>query len=99
MRPAWTRSRCTWTGWTDARRSRPGHRTAGLTLEHARDGFARLGAAWERGRTELDLAEALAAVGRSDDARAAMEASAADLERVGALIEIERLRSLRAGLG
>jgi len=67
-------------------------------LEHAREGFTRLGAAWERGRTELDLAEALATVGRSRDARAAVEASAPDLERVGALIEIERLRSLQAGL-
>jgi hypothetical protein len=53
---------------------------------------------WERGRTELDLAEAFASAGRTDEARAAIVASAADLERVGALIETERLRSIRARL-
>ena len=53
----------------------------------------------ERARTELDLAEAFATTGRTDEARAAIEASAADLERAGALIEIERLRSLRRSAG
>ena len=67
-------------------------------LERARSGYARLGAVWERGRTELDLAEAFASAGRTDEARAAIVASAADLERVGALIETERLRSIRARL-
>ena len=67
-------------------------------LDVAREGFARLGAAWERARTELDLAEALASAGRTDDARAAMDASKADIERIGALIEAARLRSLRAEL-
>jgi len=32
-------------------------------LERARGGYARLGAVWERGRTELDLAEAFASGG------------------------------------
>jgi len=36
--------------------------------------------------------------GRTDEARAAIVASAADLERVGALIETDRLRSIRARL-
>jgi class 3 adenylate cyclase len=67
-------------------------------LGGARDGFARLGAAWERARTELDLAGALVSAGRTDDAREALEAAAADIERAGALIEIDRMRSLRAGL-
>jgi hypothetical protein len=67
-------------------------------LERARQAYARLGAAWERARTELDLAEAFASAGRTDEARAAIEASAADLERVGSLIETERLRSIRARL-
>jgi tetratricopeptide (TPR) repeat protein len=66
-------------------------------LERARVGFARLGATWDRGRTELDLAEAFASIGRTDEARAVTEAATADIERVGALIETERLRSMRAG--
>ena len=64
-------------------------------LKRARQGFARLGAAWERARTELDLADALASAGKPDEARGAAEAAAADIERVGALIETDRLRSIR----
>ena len=64
-------------------------------LERARGLYARLGAVWERARTELDLAEAFASAGRNDEARAAIVASAAELERIGALIETDRLRSLR----
>jgi class 3 adenylate cyclase len=77
---------------------------AGLTdrgielLGEAGKGFDDLGAAWERARTQLDLAEALGSADRHDEARSTVDASAADLERVGALIEIDRLRSLRAGL-
>jgi hypothetical protein len=65
------------------------------TLERARDGFAGLGAAWERGRTELDLADALASAGRKDEARLRLDAAKPDLERTGALAELDRLRSLR----
>jgi class 3 adenylate cyclase len=76
-----------------------GRPDAGLeALGRARDGFARLGAAWERARTELDLAEAFASEGRDGNARAALEAAATDIERVGAVIETQRLRSIRAGL-
>ena len=68
-------------------------------LTAARDGFAGLGAAWERARTELDLAEALLAAGRPEEARAEHVAASPDIERVGALLEIERSRSLRGRLG
>jgi len=68
-------------------------------LEHARTGFERLGAAWERARTELDLAEALAATDRYEEGRAHLDAATPDLERVGALLEIERARDLSKRLG
>jgi len=64
-------------------------------LGEAREGFARVGAAWERARTDLDLADALSASGRVEEARAKVDAAAPDLERAGALIELDRLRSLR----
>ena len=67
-------------------------------LAAARDGFADLGAVWERARTELDLAEALAGAGREGDGRTFLEAATPDIERVGALIEIDRERSLRERL-
>ena len=68
-------------------------------LGRARDGFGRLGATWERARTELELAEALAGAGASQDGEAIADAAAADLERVGALLELDRLRALRLRLG
>jgi hypothetical protein len=69
------------------------------TLERARDAFARIGAAWERGRTELDLADALASAGRGAEAPKLLDAAKPALERAGALIELDRLRSLRDLLG
>ena len=68
-------------------------------LAFARDGFDRLGAAWERARTQLDLAEASLIAGRREDARAGLDAATPVIERVGALLEIERSRALRGGLG
>jgi hypothetical protein len=68
-------------------------------LVRARDGFGRLGAVWERARTELDLAEALAESGASSDARSMADAAAPDLRRVGALLELDRLQVLRTRLG
>ena len=68
-------------------------------LETARAGFERVGATWERARTELDMAEASLADGRLEQARALADAAAPDLERVGALLELDRLRALRARLG
>ncbi len=69
------------------------------SLERARAGLAELGAAWERARTELDIADALAGLGREGDARAQLEAAAPDLERAGAMLELERLRGLGARIG
>jgi len=69
------------------------------TLVRARDGFARLGAAWERGRTELDLSDAFATIGLGAEAQMLLDAAKPDLERAGALIELDRLRSLRDRLG
>jgi hypothetical protein len=72
---------------------------AGLeSLERARSGFAGLGATWERARTELDKADALVRAGRTDEAAELVQAAGSDIERVGALIELERLRSLRERL-
>jgi hypothetical protein len=68
-----------------------------LTL--ARDGFGRIEAAWERACTELSLAETLVAAGRARDAGPVLEAAAPDLERAGALIELDQLRALRVPLG
>ena len=69
------------------------------TLEAARVGFERLGATWECARTELDMAEACLGDGRIDEAGAMAEAASPDLERVGALLELDRMRALRAALG
>ena len=68
-------------------------------LTAARDGFEGLGAAWERARTELDLAEALLSRAGREEARTELGAAAPDIERVGARIEIERSRDLRGRLG
>jgi class 3 adenylate cyclase len=69
------------------------------SLERAREGFLDLGAAWERARTELDIADALADLGRGNDARARLDEASRDLERAGALIELERLKELRSRVG
>ena len=68
-------------------------------LGDAREGFARLGATWERARTDLDVADALSASGRVEEARATLDDAAPELERAGALVELERLRALRERLG
>ncbi|MEX2204121.1 MAG: adenylate/guanylate cyclase domain-containing protein [Actinomycetota bacterium] len=67
-------------------------------LERAREGFAGLGAAWERAVTELDLAQALAVSRRPDDARSIIEKADPDLRRAGALIELARLGALQSDL-
>ncbi len=66
-------------------------------LRRARGGFDRIGAAWERARTDLDVADARVSVGRFDEARTITVAASPDLERAGALLELERLRSLLGG--
>jgi class 3 adenylate cyclase len=67
-------------------------------LERARQGFAGLGAVWERAVTELDLAQALVSAGDPDQAASVLAAAAPDLERSGARSEIERLEQFRRGL-
>jgi class 3 adenylate cyclase len=68
-------------------------------LEAARDGFGRLAANWERARTELDMAEILVGSDRAGEARALVEAAAPDLERAGALLELERASDIGRRLG
>jgi class 3 adenylate cyclase len=68
-------------------------------LERARVEFAELGAMWERARTELDIAYVLSGLGRDDESRTTLDAASPDLERAGALIELERLGSLRSRVG
>jgi class 3 adenylate cyclase/tetratricopeptide (TPR) repeat protein len=68
-------------------------------LSIAHDGFDGLGATWERARTLLDLAGGRTDAGRSVEAQAALDAAAPDLERAGALIELERLRELSKAAG
>jgi len=70
-----------------------------VILERARTGFAGLGATWERARTELDMAEALVRAGRAGEAGELVRAAGSDLERVGARLELDRLRELRTRLG
>ena len=67
-------------------------------LERAGDGFAGLGATWERAVTDLDLADALAALGRDEDARAVLANAAPVLEQSGAVIELERVGKARGEL-
>ena len=67
-------------------------------LDRARQGFAALGAAWERAGTELDLANALASAGRLADARTTLTAAAPDLERSGSRRELERMQKMRREL-
>ncbi|MGH2417085.1 MAG: ATP-binding protein [Candidatus Limnocylindria bacterium] len=68
-------------------------------LRHARDGFARLEAAWERARTELTLAEALATAGRTNEAAEAASSALATLTALDAPVEIARARELLARAG
>jgi ATP/maltotriose-dependent transcriptional regulator MalT len=64
------------------------------SLERAATGFARLDAAWEVALTELSLGEALAAVGRSEDAGAILIRAAETFERLRVPRELERARAL-----
>ncbi|MGH2673184.1 MAG: hypothetical protein ACRDHC_09425, partial [Actinomycetota bacterium] len=71
---------------------------AAALLERAGEGFAVLSATWERAVTQLDLADALSASGRDEDARVVLARAAPVLEQSGALIELERLRKARGEL-
>ena len=65
---------------------------AATWLERAAAGFAGLEAVPERALTELDLAEALRAAGRDDDAAAAAENAATIFERLGSAKDLARAR-------
>jgi hypothetical protein len=71
---------------------------AATLLERAGEGFAVLGATWERAVTELDLAHALASSGRDEEARAVLAHAGPVLEESGAVIELERLGKARGEL-
>ncbi len=58
-------------------------------LSAASDGFARLGARWEQACTDLDLARALAAAERKEEARARLEPAIAVFEDLSSLRELE----------
>jgi hypothetical protein len=58
--------------------------------------FAEIGAAWEAAVSELTLAEALYALGRTEDAAAALAEAEPALRRAGAVAELERFASLSA---
>jgi class 3 adenylate cyclase/tetratricopeptide (TPR) repeat protein len=63
-------------------------------LERAVAGFADLGAAWERALTELDLAAALSATGRGEEAVLTAASAAETFERLGCVRDLARARAL-----
>lgn len=68
------------------------------SFERAREGFAALSARWEGARTDAFLAEALAAVGRDDDARARLKFAIEVFEELGAAGELRRAAELATRL-
>jgi hypothetical protein len=68
------------------------------SLERAREGFAAVSARWEGARTDAFLAEALAAVGRDDDARARLKFAIEVFEELGATRELRRAAELATRL-
>jgi tetratricopeptide (TPR) repeat protein len=81
-----------------AARARSDLETAIDALSRARGEFHRLGARWERACTELDLAEALAAVKRPDQARACFSGAWSVFEELHSVDELARATELRARL-
>jgi len=69
------------------------------TLEQARQTFSGLGAAWERARTELTIAEALVAAGRVAEGANMADPALATFSSLPAPVEIERARSLSSAEG
>ena len=63
-------------------------------LEAGADGFAALDMAVDAAVVRLDVAEALLALGRRDEARAAVAAAREALERVGYVREVSRASAL-----
>jgi class 3 adenylate cyclase len=66
-------------------------------LAAASAGFAALEAGWEQAVTDLEVAEALTAAGRRDEARAPLASSTAIFEGLGAVAHVQRARSLASG--
>jgi class 3 adenylate cyclase len=67
-------------------------------LEVAREGFGRLGAVWERARTELFLAEALTVAGRHDEALPLLGPAIDVFEALSSMLETRRARALLSEL-
>ena len=67
-------------------------------LSRARAGFHRIGARWERACTELDLAEALAAARRAEQARTTLAGAWSIFEELHSVDELARATELRARL-
>jgi tetratricopeptide (TPR) repeat protein len=70
------------------------HASAVDLLERAGTSFASLGARWDRARTDVFLAEALAAEGRGDEARRWLADAIAVLDALGDRRGLDRARSL-----
>jgi class 3 adenylate cyclase/tetratricopeptide (TPR) repeat protein len=68
-------------------------------LERAAVRFGEMGAVWERALTELDLARALADLGRASDAAAAAANAAATFEALGCGADLARAQATRRGTG
>jgi class 3 adenylate cyclase/tetratricopeptide (TPR) repeat protein len=67
---------------------------AAAILATVGDGFVSIEAEWEAARTRLMLGEALAAAGRSDEARKSIQRALPTLERMGSLREAEQGRAV-----
>jgi class 3 adenylate cyclase/tetratricopeptide (TPR) repeat protein len=68
------------------------HDLAAAGLRSAADGFARLGCPWERALAEVDLARALRAAGRGDEAGSAAASAFATFEALGATADLAEAR-------
>ncbi len=68
------------------------------TLSAASARFGELSAVWDKACTDLDLADALEAAGRADDAKTAAAAAAAVFARLGSLSEIDAAKQRLSSL-
>jgi tetratricopeptide (TPR) repeat protein len=66
-------------------------------LAAASSAFADLEVPWERAVTDLELAEALIAAGRAEEARAPLATATSTFEALGAVTNLARARSLASG--
>jgi LuxR family maltose regulon positive regulatory protein len=75
------------------------HERARTLLEDAVDGFHRAGGPYDAALARIELAAALAALGRPEDAAREAAAAAARLDAIGAPAEAERARRVVGGHG